>query len=228
MRTGRVDLVVAGAVGGLAAMVLGGSGPVIAAAMIGSPQIADNSVRSRDVRDGGLKFQDLDPESRTALRGAPGADGLVGPDGPPGAAGAKGEPGTDGVAQVAALVGPVQSIVGNSGLYVFAGAPAQVTTTAAHGRVTGASSAPLGLTTGNPQLADVGMCFQPSVGGTLTNFYGSSFAMHSFTTTRATYAATATRALAPGTWNVGMCVRNNGSSTINNNNYVNGWVMVTS
>jgi hypothetical protein len=40
--------------------------------------------------------------------------------------------------------------------------------------------------------------------------------------------ASASKVLPPGTFNVGMCVRNNGSSTINNNNYVNGWVMVTS
>ena len=56
---------------------------------------------------------------------------------------------------------------------------------------------------------------------------GSSFSQHSFSTTRETYAAAASKVLPPGTFNVGMCVRNNGSSTINNN-YVNGWVMVTS
>lgn len=228
MSRARIDLVVAGAVGALAAMVLAGPGQAVAAAIIGSPQIADNSIRSRDVRDGGLKLRDLDPAITTSLRGATGDRGPVGPTGEPGAAGPKGEPGTDSVAQVAMLAGPVPSIMGNSGLYVFAGPPAQVTATATQGRVIGAANGSLGLTTGSPQFADVGMCYQPATGGTLTNFYGSSFGTNYFTTSRSTYTATATKVLAPGTWNVGMCVRNNGGSTINNNNYVNGWVMVTS
>lgn len=56
----------------------------------------------------------------------------------------------------------------------------------------------------------------------------SNFSQHYFTTARATYAVAATTVLPPGTFAVGMCVRNNGSSTISNNNYINGWVMVTS
>jgi hypothetical protein len=54
-----------------------------------------------------------------------------------------------------------------------------------------------------------------------------NFSQHTFTSTRASYAVAATAVFAPGTYLVGMCVRNNGSTTINNNNYVNGWVMVT-
>ena len=128
----------------------------------------------------------------------------------------------------AALVEPVGVIAPNNGHYVFAGPAATVTTTVEHPRVSGMASAPLGLAPGSPlQYADVGMCFQPP-GGEVTNFYGSNFSVHAFTTTRADYATAATVVLAPGSYQVGMCVRNNGASPIQNNNYVSGFVQVTS
>ncbi len=223
-------LVSAGVAGALVALVLGPLGGAIAAVTIGSKQIADDSIRSRDVRDGGLRLRDLDPATRTALSGAPGApghDGHDGHDGQDGPAGDPGADGADGVAAVAALVGPVASILPNSGSYVFVGPPAQVTTTADRARLTGSASASLGLNTGSAQFADVGMCRQALSGGVVTNLYGSDFATDYFTTARATYAVAATAVLPPGSYKVGMCIRNNGASTINNNNYVNGWVMVS-
>ena len=200
----------------LVLMMVGATGGAIAAVKIGSSQIADNSIRSRDVRDGTLKLSDLEPGTRTAL------SGVTGPQGPAGA------PGTDGVVQVEPFVGAIGSIFGNSGSYVFAGPPVQVTTTATQTRVTGSAVAGLGLNTGNPQFADVGMCFQPAAGGTLVNFYGSGFGTYFFTTARDTFSSTATKVLSPGSYKVGMCVRNNGGNTLNNNGYVNGWVMVSS
>lgn len=126
--------------------------------------------------------------------------------------------------------GPVPPIAENSGFYVFSGPSAQVTTSASHRRLTGSASAPLGLATGSPpQYADVGLCYQPAAGGAITNFVGNNFSVHHFTTTRVSYAASATVVLgADQTWNVGMCVRNNGGSKISNNNYVTGWIQVTS
>ncbi len=210
------QLVTAGVTGTLVAMVLAPVGGAIADVTIGSRQIADDSVRSRDVRDGGLRLRDLDPATRTALAGARGPVGHAG------------DPGRDGVTEVHPLVGPVASILPVSGSYVFAGPPAQVSTTSDHARVTGSASASLGLNTGNNQFADVGFCHQPAAGGVLTNFYGNQFSTSPFTTARATHAVAATVVLPPGSYKVGMCVRNNGASTINNNNIVNGWVMVTS
>jgi hypothetical protein len=62
----------------------------------------------------------------------------------------------------------------------------------------------------------------------LTNFAGSNFSQHYFTTSRAAYSASATTKLPAGEFRVGMCVRNNGSNPIGNNNFVNGWVFVSS
>jgi hypothetical protein len=86
----------------------------------------------------------------------------------------------------------------------------------------------MGLSTGAPpQSADVGLCYQLD-GGAITNFVGANFSVQHFTTDRLNYSASATIALPPGTYRVGMCVRNSGASLINNNNYVSGWFQVTS
>jgi hypothetical protein len=121
--------------------------------------------------------------------------------------------------------GLVPTIVGNSGYYVFAG-PSGSVTVADGQRLFGAAEAPLGLGSGPPQTADVGLCYQPNANGPITHFLGANFSVHNFTTTRAAYAATATTTLPAGEYTVGMCVRNNGPNTISNNNYVNGWVQV--
>lgn len=174
------------------------------------------------------------PAGTPGATGPPGPIGATGPTGPigttglPGPSGPPGPQGTTGIVTTEVLAGPVVSIVGNSGNYVFAGPPAHVATSPTHSRVTVSATASLGLAANSqPQLADVGVCYQQA-GGTVTNFVGGYFSQHYFTTARATYAVAATAVLPPGTYAIGMCVRNNGSSTINNNNFVNGWVMVTS
>ena len=53
--------------GAAALVALGGTGGAYAGRLIGSEQIADNSVRSVDVRDGDLGLQDLDPGTRATL-----------------------------------------------------------------------------------------------------------------------------------------------------------------
>ena len=124
--------------------------------------------------------------------------------------------------------GLVPTIVGNSGAYVFAGPYAIVTTNRPRQRLLGAATAPMGLGSGIPQTADVGLCWAPGAGGTLTNFRQANFGVHGFTTSRASYSATATMVVAdPGDYRVGMCVCNNGPAGISNNNYVNGWFQIT-
>jgi hypothetical protein len=139
-------------------------------------------------------------------------------------------------ARTVGFQGVVNPIAGNSSEYVFAGPSAELTLKGGE-RLTGAASAPMGLSKDAPrQTADVGLCYQLIVSrahpaGKVRNFVGANFSAHLFTATRATYSATATigpdPALVPGIYRVGMCVRNNGNSAINDNNFVNGWVRVT-
>jgi len=207
---------------GVLLLILGGAGSAVAAATIGSAQVADNSLRSRDVKDGSLRLQDLAPATVATLQGKVG---------PSGVRGEKGEPGGSGptsIAQTVSFFGPVQTIAPNSGAWVFAGPPALVTTTALHPRVVGAASAALGFAPGSAEgVADLGMCYRPASGGTLLNFYGANFIQHGFSVARLPYVATATVALPAGSFLVGLCVRNSSSHAISNNNYVNGYVQVT-
>jgi hypothetical protein len=131
--------------------------------------------------------------------------------------------------------GVVPAIQGNSSKYVFAGPTAEVALGGGE-RLTGAASAPLGLTAENPQTADLGLCYQRRASrgipaSVIVNFAGANFSVHYFSSTRETYSASATVVLPPqlpgGDYSVGLCVRNNGNTAINNNNFVNGWVRVT-
>jgi hypothetical protein len=133
---------------------------------------------------------------------------------------------TKGV-RVVRFAGLVPAIAGNSSTYVFAGPTATVTIEAGD-RLTGVANAPLGLTVAQTQTADVGLCYQKGGSGAIVNFVGGNFSVHLFSSTRHTYAATSS-VVPPqaGTYTVGFCIRNNGNNPINNNNYVNGWVMVS-
>lgn len=125
------------------------------------------------------------------------------------------------------IAGPVAPIAGSSTAYVFAGPSVTVTTTSTHPRVTASASAPIGLIGGSPpQNADVGICYR-SPGGPLVDPNGGNFSQHSFTTDRVSHSADATFTLAPGSYDVGLCVRNGGLNKIQNNNYAQGWVQVT-
>ena len=171
--------------------------------------------------------------------GATGAQGPQGPQGPTGATGATGERGPQGVAgivSVAAWSGLVPNTLSTpgdtsvAGNYVFAG-PTTTITTLENQRVTGAAAAPLAHTiTGNPpRQFRYGLCYQPVDGGGLTNFAGDNYSVGELNNFRTSWTASATRVLGTGTWNVGFCVASavNVPVMYNDNDFVNGWVMVT-
>jgi hypothetical protein len=117
-----------------------------------------------------------------------------------------------------------------AGNYVFAG-PTTPITTLENQRVTGAAEAPLAHTTVNnpPRPFRYGLCFQPVDGGALTNFAGDNYSVGELNNFRTSWTASATRVLGAGTWNIGFCVASatNVPVTYNDNDFVNGWVMVT-
>ena len=118
-----------------ALVLMGGIGTATAAHLIGSDDIADQSIRSRDIdtqgvgtseiRDGSILLKDMSDVTRKALsvagpqgdKGEKGEPGLTGPAGPqgergaPGAAGggamAAGDPGEGSLSQVGAQVASV-------------------------------------------------------------------------------------------------------------------------
>jgi len=127
---------------------------------------------------------------------------------------------------VAAFSGSVGDVDANNLLH-FVG-PHAVVTIAAGQRLTGAATVALGKTgVVPPFLIQYGLCYQPDAGGALTNFAGSNYILAYVPGSgdRRDYSATASVVPGAGTWRVGFCVIN--GVDLDNNDYVNGWVMAT-
>ncbi|HEY0134999.1 MAG TPA: hypothetical protein VGB85_12985, partial [Nannocystis sp.] len=122
------------------------------------------------------------------------------------------------------FAGSVPAIVAQSA-YTFAGPQATVTTTALQ-RLTGAATTSLGAAANIPNVR-VDLCYQPNGGGVLTNFSGFAYVEHPFTVARVPYTAVGSVVPGAGTWKVGLCVYNPTATSINQTNYMNGWVQVT-
>lgn len=128
--------------------------------------------------------------------------------------------------QMFGIRGAAGIVAANTNAYVFVGPTATVTTTLAYGKVFGAASAVIALSAGGPVQVRVGLCHQIG-SGTITNFVGSDYTEMQLTTVQNTVSASAYTQLAPGTYNVGFCVYNGSASAINNNDFVNGWIMLS-
>lgn len=165
----------------------------------------------------------------TAL-GATGPAGPVGPQGPTGTTGptgATGPTGPQGIIAVTGFSGAINTVAANSSSYVFAGPTATVTITSSTQKLVASAVAPLGLTAGGPVRVLMGVCYQPTAGGTITNFFGFNYSIVELSTVRTGQPVSATvTGLAPGTYRVGVGVYNMSTSNIDKNDFVNGWVMV--
>jgi hypothetical protein len=159
-------------------------------------------------------------------QGPKGDTGATGPVGPKGDTGAAGAQGPSGVVTTAAFNGGT-TVIPVSLNYVFVGATATVTTTASQ-RLTGAAEAPLestASTTGEP--FDYGLCYQPSGGGTISDFVGVNYSTASVYPERRSFAAAASVVPGAGTWKVGFCVAYDWGDNSMSSDLENGWVQVT-
>ena len=110
---------------------------------------------------------------------------------------------------------------------MFVGPTLIVAVAAATQRITATTVASLATAAGTG-VGDAGICYQLNGAGALTNFVGGNYTTVGWTTTRIPTAAAATvTGLAAGNYTVGMCVRNTGATALANNDWVNGWVMLT-
>ena len=160
------------------------------------------------------------PTGATGPQGPSGGQGPMGPQGP------QGPQGPTGIVATGRFAGGVGSFPGASTLWVFAGPTATVTTNASQ-RITASASVPIGLTTGGPILFDYGLCYRTSSGGTVFNFHDTAYQTAEATTTRAAFSTSASVVPGAGTWAVGFCIHNGSASSLNDNDFVNGWVTVT-
>jgi len=154
-----------------------------------------------------------------------GFQGDIGPAGPAGPAG------PSGISSIVGFSGPINTVAANGQNYVFIGQTASVTITSNTQRLTGSASGVLGFAIGTAaSLVRVGLCYQPlSAAGTpISNFVGSNYinALIPATKTMVSAAGSVT-GLSPATYTVGMCVLNANAFGLTQNDYSNGWVMVT-
>lgn len=157
-----------------------------------------------------------------ALYAANSQPGPVGPTGPQGLTGAT------GIVIIVSFAGFINDIAASNSNYVFTGPTATITITSSTQRITAVANAPLGLSTGGPAIIQSDICYQQIAGGTITGFSGANYSLVNITTNRFSYGcATTITGLPPGTYRVGFGVQNISSFILNNNDYVNGWVMVT-
>ena len=91
-------------------------GTTYAATRIGSKEIKDNSIQSRDIRNRAIALTDISAKARSSLRGQRGAQGSPGAAGAPGAPGGQGPAGPAGPSGVpadAVVVGATGTAVEN-------------------------------------------------------------------------------------------------------------------
>jgi hypothetical protein len=158
----------------------------------------------------------------TGSTGYTGATGHTGPTGHLGPTGHTGPTGPTGVVGTGSLNGGIAPTIANSNIYVFAGPTLSVTTTAGQ-RLVGSAAALLGSSGGTNIW--YGLCYKPPTSSTLQNWAGVDY-LETPVAARQAFSVSASVAPGAGTFTVGFCVKNNGASNLDNNNWVNGWVEV--
>ena len=110
--------------------------------------------------------------------------------------------------------------------YVFVG-PTALVTVPSGGRIT--SSASLPISSSVPAIISIGICYQPSAGGTLTLLAGGgNFQVMQVTNTVTMISSHGSLGgIGAGNFNVGLCVNNGSGTSISTTDWVNGWVMAT-
>jgi hypothetical protein len=191
------------------------------AGSVGSKQLKSNAVTSAKVKDGSLVAKDFNGRKLPA--------GPTGPPGPPGGTGPTGQPGVagaTGVVETDAWTGNIPSTSTFSS-FTFLGPTTTATTTSSQ-RLTGVAMVPIGNGSAG-QDAYLDLCYQPSSGGTIQNFAGASPSVTSISTARISHVAAGSVVPGAGSWKVGACWAEIGTTpaTANSNGAVNGWVQVT-
>ena len=148
---------------------------------------------------------------------------IVGPEGP------QGPQGPTGVVETYTWGGGIGVVNGDSAEWVFAGPTVNVSTTTSQ-KITGVAQAPLGTFTAGMATFGYDLCYRSAgTSDPLVNFTGvnASFGEVSDTAGRLSFTAAASVIPGEGSWEVGYCVMNLGLIDLDNNDLVNGWVVVT-
>jgi hypothetical protein len=241
-----MGLVTAGLAVGIVLGATATSTVAVAGRLITGADIKNESVTGKDVKNSSLLAEDFaagqlpkGPRGPAGDQGARGAAGAAGPEGPSGPAGPAGPAGPGGPSGPAGPAGS-QSIVTAAYFGGDATAPLTASPTGwqfvgptalisvgAGQRLLGSAMVPLGASTAG--LVYLDLCHQPAAGGTLVNFAGNRFSAVKVDASREAQAAAGVASAPAGATRVGVCVKADGTSfSLNQNDFVNGWVQVLS
>ncbi len=154
---------------------------------------------------------------------------LIGPAGSSGPAGTPGPPGPASIGATATLNGVAGTVDGRKVSWVFVG-PTATLTTSADQRMTGVVQAGLGTNYKSQIVFGYDLCYRPSgTPGAPVNFTQANYPSGAVPPKTGRFSFTATSSFAPGAgvWEVGYCVLNNSTGSLNNTGSVSGWIMVT-
>jgi hypothetical protein len=182
------------------------------------------------------------PQGPSGPQGETGPQGIAGPVGPQGPEGPAGAAGPAGVVASSTFSGSIGTISAYATQFVFAGPTVNVTTTDTQS-IIGAVQAPLGvLPNFSPYCTGANtspscfiyfgydLCYRTAgSSSSLNNFTGSAYSIGEVgvVTGRGSFTAAASVTPGAGTWQVGYCVKNSGMYSLNNNDLINGWIVVT-
>ena len=132
--------------------------------------------------------------------------------------------GPSGIVTTGRITGFIPAIAPAETTWQFLGNQA-VVTTATGQRMSASVMVPLGVT-GAPVTIKLDVCYQPNVaGGTVNPFSGGNYSIVAVTATRTSQGVAGTMVPGAGTWRVGACAQT--AATLDNNDFVNGYVQVT-
>jgi hypothetical protein len=139
--------------------------------------------------------------------------------------GPQGPPGAQGIVNTGFLSGAISPIAGNNYTWVFAGPWATVTLQPGQ-RIVCFASAAMGMGVSGQQNFEVDVGWQASSGGIISNSSGSAYMIGVATSTRTIYPVNGVLNPGPGTWRIGVVVRNGGPAALNVNDYINLTYMI--
>lgn len=92
-------------------------------------------------------------------------------------------------------------------------------------KILGAGTAVFGTSSGTSRIA-ISLCYAKKGAEAPVSFAGNNHLIADAGPLRHTFSVSVSADLPAGTYAVGYCVNNRGPQTLNNNDYVNGWVII--
>lgn len=161
----------------------------------------------------------------TGPTGPPGVMGINGVNGATGPTGPAGSQGTSGILSLHPFGGSVGTVA-LSGDYLFLGPTVSVNVQAGQ-HLTGAAAVGLGKSAPGSIIMALGLCYKGPAQTDPVNFVGLNYVAITIdgATSKRMYSASASTVPGVATFTVGVCAQ--GTLTLDSNDYVNGWVIVS-